>query len=283
MDIVITGASRGIGRALALALPERYRVHAVARDGAALNALVAARPGTRAYVTDIAAGSFAESSPKFSPNSSPESSPESSADPLALSLEAPAILVHNAGVWPSKRELVNGVERAWAVNVLGPLAFQRPLLPRLSRVLVVGAGLMIKGRFDARKTPRGDDFSWFRTYATTKLAFAVAMRDVARENPHLDVAIVHPGVVRTELGARGGVLGWLVDRVKRRWESPEVCAERLVRMIERERWSPPGDARWFFEGEEQPWPPIMDRSAPAVREALPPALLAPQKDVKASA
>lgn len=258
MDVILTGASRGIGRALALALPPSCRVHVIARDAAALEALAAARPNTIVHVGDITRG------------------------PIPLDVTG-ATLVHNAGVWPSQRELTNGVERAWATNVLGPLAFQRPLLSRLSRVLVIGAGLMIKGRFDARRTPIGEDFSWFRTYATTKLAFAVAMRDVARANPHLDVAVVHPGVVRTDLGARRGVLGWLVDRVKQRWESPEDCAERLVRFIGRERWSPPGDARWFVLDEEQPWPAIVDESAAAVRAALPAALLAPQKDVEARA
>jgi NAD(P)-dependent dehydrogenase (short-subunit alcohol dehydrogenase family) len=246
VDVILTGASRGIGRALALALPSRYRVHAVARDAAALDSLVAARPGTRAYVADISAGAVS----------------------LELDADAPALLIHNAGVWPSRRELADGVERAWAVNVLGPLAFQAPLLPQLSRILVISAGLLVKGRFDAERTPRGDDFSWFRTYATTKLVFAVAMRDVARAYPTIDVAVIHPGVVRTGLGARGGVLGWLVDRVKRRWESPETCAERLVGFIDRERWSPPGDARWFIEGDERPWPKIVEESTEAVRVAL---------------
>lgn len=261
MDLIITGASRGIGRALALALPPSYRVHAVARDAEALASLAAARPGTVTYVHDIVDGA------------------------LDLDLRGPAVLVHNAGLWPAKRELVDGVERAWAVNVLGPLAFQRPLLPRLSRILVVGAGLMVKGRFDARRTPVGEDFSWFRTYASTKLAFAVAMRDVAKAHPRIDVAVMHPGVVRTDLGARGGVLGWLVDRMKRRFESPETCAARLVAFVERERWSPPGDARWFVEDDEAPWPRVVDDAAPAVREALrsAPAFLAPEKHVEARA
>lgn len=256
MDVVITGASRGIGRALALALPASFRVHAVARSP--LDELVSARPGTRMYRADIADG------------------------PIPLDLTEPAMLIHNAGLWPSQRELVNGVERAFAVNVLGPLAFQRPLLPRLSRILVVGAGLMVKGRFDAERTPRGEDFSWFRTYASTKLAFAAAMRDVARAHPHIDVAVVHPGVVRTDLGARGGWLGWLVDRMKRNWESPETCAARLVQLVERERWSPPGDARWFVETEEAPWPAIVDAVAPAVRRALSARALDPTERREAS-
>jgi hypothetical protein len=83
-----------------------------------------------------------------------------------------------------------------------------------------------------------------------------------------DVAVVHPGVVRTDLGARSGVLGWLVDRAKRKWEAPEPCAARLVRLLERPRWSAPGNAKWFVLEEELPWPAVTDASAPAVRAAL---------------
>ena len=97
------------------------------------------------------------------------------------------------------------------------------------------------------------------------------MRDVARERPEVDVAVVHPGVVKTDLGARRGVLGFVVRLVKRQWESPERCSERLVAFLERPRWSPPGDARWFVldqRADEQPWPCVVDDSAAAVRAAL---------------
>lgn len=253
-DIVLTGASRGIGRALALALPSSVRVHALARDIVALEELARARPNTVVHSVDLASRRAAAALGRT----------------LAGSLPSGLVLVHNAGLWPTKREEVEGLERAFVVNCVAPLALQRPFLEagKLSRILVIGAGLMVKGRFDATRTPAGDDFSWLRTYCSTKLAFATAMRDVARAHPEVDVAVVHPGVVRTDLGARKGVLGWLVDRVKRRWESPEDCAARLVALLEHDRWSPAGDARWFFESEEQPWPPIVEASAPAVKTAL---------------
>jgi short-subunit dehydrogenase len=254
MDVIMTGASRGIGAALARALPASVRLHAVARDRRALEELARERPGTTVHVADL---SCVEEAARVGSE-------------LAGAVSE-ATLVHNAGVWPAKRELVGGLERAFVVNCLAPLALQRPLLERrrLRRILVIGAGLMVKGRFDAARTPTGADFSWFRTYASTKLAFAAAMRDVARAHPDVDVAVIHPGVVRTDLGARGGLLGWLVARVKRRWETPERCAERLVRVLARDRWSPsPGEARWFFEDRERPWPEIVEQAAPAVRAAL---------------
>lgn len=248
-SLILTGASRGIGRALALALPEQYELHAVARDAGALASL---GEKVRAYPGDLAL--------------------EAShiGQHLAKSVPPGTILVHNAGLWPSQKQLVNGLERSFLVNCASNLALQQPLLEanRLSRILVIGAGLMSKGRFDEVKTPVGDDFHWMRTYATTKLAFAVAMRDIARDHPAVDVAVMHPGIVRTELGARPGVLGWLLDRVKRRWESPETCASRLIGMLQRERWSRPGHASWFMLDKEEPWPAVADAAAPAVRRAL---------------
>lgn len=260
-DVIITGASRGIGRALAVALGTRSadRLLLTARDPAQLATLVAeieARGGkARAVPGDL--GSLAGA--------------RALGRALANLLEPGATLVHNAGLWPAARaQSPEGYEAAFVVNHLGPLAMQQALLDagKLRRILVVSAGLLVKGRFDAARTPAGDDFSAFRTYCTTKLCFALAMRDIASAHPELDVLILHPGVVRTDLGARPGLLGSLLSLVKRRWESPEVCAARLVRVLGRERWSPPGDARWQVEEHEQPWPPAAEDAAArkAVRE-----------------
>lgn len=253
-DLVLTGASRGIGRALALALPEDVTLHAVARDGAALDALAAVRPRVTPHVLDIASR---EDAARLG-------------EALAASLRQGAVLVHCAGVWPPRLELHDGLERAFLVNCGGPLALEGPLLGRgaLARVLVIGAGLMVKGRFSAEETPYGADFSVFRTYASTKLAFAVATRDRARAHPDVDFAVVHPGVVNTDLGARDGVLGRLLALVKRRWESPEACATRLARLLALPRWSRGGEATWFFEEEAQPWPHEVAAATPEVRRAL---------------
>jgi NAD(P)-dependent dehydrogenase (short-subunit alcohol dehydrogenase family) len=136
------------------------------------------------------------------------------------------VLVHNAGIWPARRELTaDGYERAYALNHLGPLALQAPLLAagKLSRVLVISAGLIAAGRIDPEKTPSGADFSALRTYASTKRAFAEATRGLAAQHPDVDFLVVHPGVVRTELGARPGLLGRVLSLVKRRWKRPKLA------------------------------------------------------------
>lgn len=251
-DVIITGASRGIGRALALAAPPTERLLLVARDPERLASVVAevAARGGQALAVPGDLGSLTEA--------------RALGQKLAELAAPGATLVHNAGLWPAAlTRTPAGYESAFVVNHLGPLVMQQPLLDAgtLRRILVVSAGLIVKGRFDAARTPAGEDFSALRTYCTTKLCFALAMRDIAAAHPELDVLVLHPGVVRTELGARPGLLGLLLSLVKRGWESPEVCAARLLRVLGRERWSPPGQARWQVEEKEQPWPPAAQDAA----------------------
>ena len=253
-DVILTGASRGIGHALALALarPGADRLVLVARDRSRLEALAHAveQQGGQALGVPGDLSSMTEAR---------------ALGRRLTEVAAPgSTLIHNAGLWPSQRVLTpEGLETAFVVNHLAPLVMQQALLEagRVRRIMGVSAGLIVKGRFDAARTPTGGDFSSIRTYCTTKLCFALALRELAARRPELDVVVLHPGVVRTELGARPGLLGWLLARVKRRWEAPEVCAERLARILARERWSPAGEARWLFEETEQPWPPSAEDEA----------------------
>jgi len=260
-DIVITGASRGIGRALALATAARQadaaRLVLVARGADALDEVareVTARGGVATTVVgDL--GTLAGAS--------------ALADRLLATVDAPVTLVHNAGLWPSKRQLTSdGFEASYAVNFAGPVVLQERLLAAgaVDRMMVVGAGLMVKGRFDPDRTPVGADFSRIRTYCDTKLAFALATRELAPRYPDVDIVCLHPGVVRTDLGTARGPLWPVIWLAKRFFERPEVCGERLARILAQDRWSDPGEALWMFEEEAKPWPEVT--ADPVARRAV---------------
>ena len=258
-DVIITGAGRGIGRAVAVALERRFRQVVVARTAVAAGDVVreAARRGksAQAVVGDL----------------STVASARALGDRLCSIVRAGATLVHNAGVWPRERLLnADGFESAFAVNVLGALAMQAPLIARglVKRILVIGSSVMAKGRFDAEQTPSGLDFDGTRTYASSKLALAVAMQDVARAHPTLDIAIVDPGTVRTELGAREGFLGWLTRLMQGKADPPEVAGERIARIIAYDRWSTSSEAVWIDRDAPTQWPVIADKTRSEIQRAV---------------
>lgn len=117
------------------------------------------------------------------------------------------VLVHNAGVLPSARQLTDdGVELTWATNVAGPYLLTQLLRPRLiaraeklgpSRVIFVSSGGMYlqKLAFDELDDAPDAAFDGVRTYARTKRAQVVLSELLAeRFAPGLvDVNAMHPG------------------------------------------------------------------------------------------
>lgn len=224
--VVITGGGRGIGYAVAEQLAPGWRVVLVVRDpvrgAAAATALRAhAGPGVELVVGDLAGLARIRAA----------------ATAILDSTERIDVLVHNAGVWPTRLERTeDGLERAFATNHLAPFLLNHLLETRLleakARVVQVSAGLYVKGRVDLDRTPTGADFHRLRTYATTKLCNLLLLRRFAYRWAGTGVTInaVHPGVIRTGLGDPGGPLGLVVKAAKLFWQRPEVGAGPVVRL-----------------------------------------------------
>lgn len=210
---VVTGGNRGIGYAVCEALVGKgFRTVAVTRSAGA-------PPGAEVVYGDL----------------SSRRTVASLVTELRDTCEVIDVLVHNAGIWPTRLTLnEDGVEESFAVNHLAPFQLNLALADRLRRVVQVSAGLYVKGRVDLDRTPYGKDFHRMRTYCDTKRANLLLVPEFARRWQDAGVTIdaVHPGVIRTDLGDPGAVLGAVLRMVKRRWASPAEGAAPVVRLAE---------------------------------------------------
>ncbi len=185
---LITGASRGIGRAIARRLASAHRIVAVARDRDRLDDVVreieAAGGAADALVLDVA-----------------------DADAVARTLAGRAVdvLVHNAGVGVLKPLLeLEPAEwhRMMDVNVNALYHVSRALLPGMvargrGQIVIIGS---IAGR---------SAFVGGAGYATTKHAVMGFAENLMLEvrDAGVKVSVVSPGSVDTEFSGRGGPKG----------------------------------------------------------------------------
>ncbi|WP_068923337.1 SDR family NAD(P)-dependent oxidoreductase [Planobispora rosea] len=253
--VVVTGGNRGIGYAVAAELlSDGCDVVLVARDRdrgrAAQSALTApGTPGPRLVVGDL----------------SGVRAVRATAEALREACPRIDVLIHNAGLWPSRRTLTeDGLEQAFAVNHLAPFLLNHELEPLLvssrARVVQVGAGLYVKGRVDLDRTPAGLDFHPVRTYADTKLCNLLLLPRFAERwrDSGVTVNAVHPGVIRTGLGDRGGPVGYLLTIVKLLWKSPEAGARPVVRLALDEELAGRTGRYFNLEQEEEVAPVAAD-------------------------
>ncbi len=217
--IVITGANRGIGLALARAYVERGDkvVAAVRTTTDALDGLgVEVHEGVE-VTDDAAVQRFADSLA------------EGSVD----------VLIANAGIATSETlEDLNWdrIRRQFEVNTLGPLRVARAMLPRLrdgSKVAIV----------TSRSGSIGDNGSGGAYgYRMSKAAVNMGGVDLAIDlKPKgISVLLLHPGMVRTDMGSGPGAV------------EPEDAAARMVARVDEMSLATTG--RFLHcEGYELPW------------------------------
>jgi NAD(P)-dependent dehydrogenase (short-subunit alcohol dehydrogenase family) len=181
---IVTGASRGLGRALATGLAEAgWRLVIDARTSGPLHATAQELSGhtaVRALPGDI-------------------TDPAHRADLAAAadSLGGPDLLVNNAGILgPSPQPpLIDyplpTLREVYEANVFAPLALTQLLLPRLREV----GGAVVNVTSDAAVEP----YPGWGGYGSAKAALEQASRVLAVEEPALRVWWVDPGDLRTQM------------------------------------------------------------------------------------
>ncbi len=132
------------------------------------------------------------------------------------------LLVNNAGLFsPSYRLSQDGYEMTFAVNHLAPFLLTNLLLDRLNasapaRIVTVASRAHRGNRLDLATIAGPRDWSMMKAYGRSKLCNILFTRELARrlDGTGVVATCLHPGVVATSLGRRGGLveLGWRLMR-----------------------------------------------------------------------
>ena len=120
------------------------------------------------------------------------------------------VLINNAGVLPTQRQTTReGLELAYATNLVGPAALTEGLLPALrasrGRVVTVSSGGMYPVKLDLRAL-RGEvkKYDGVAAYAQTKRAQVILNELLAGREPLVTFAAMHPGWADTA-GVKGSI------------------------------------------------------------------------------
>jgi NADP-dependent 3-hydroxy acid dehydrogenase YdfG len=170
---MITGASRGLGAAIARALAPTHTLFLAGRPSADLDA-VAEQFGATTWPIDL--GDL--------------DAIEEVVDPI-VELD---VLIHNAGVaYPGRvaESTVDEWRATLQVNVLGPVALTLPLLPALRSV--GGHVVFVNSGSGINASPG------LASYSGSKFALRGFADSLRNDEPSLRVTSVHPGRIATEM------------------------------------------------------------------------------------
>ncbi len=246
--VLVTGASRGIGRATALGL-------AVMGAHLAITGRDRGRTQDAAREIRAAAGGPVE---VFVADLSAQSEVRRLAGEVLQRLPRIDVLVNNAGgYWNTRHVTADGLEHTFALNHLAPFLLTNLLLGRLqhstpARVVTVSSNAQAQGRIDFEDLQAERSYSGARAYSQSKLANVMFTYELARrlERTCVTANALHPGVTRTAFGAEdpGGVQRLFVPFMRPFMKSPAQGAATSVHVA-----SAPGleqvSGRYFAGGK----------------------------------
>jgi NAD(P)-dependent dehydrogenase (short-subunit alcohol dehydrogenase family) len=219
--VVLTGATRGIGRAAVIELVRRGAdVALVGRDWArvrlvAEEAAAAGGGQVHGHVADLML----------------MSNVRVLADEIRERYERVDVLANNAGaLFASRQHTPEGFERTFALNHLAPFLLTNLLRDRLAggRVVTTASNAHKSGRLVLDDLQSEKSYS-ARAYGSSKLCNILFTRELARRAPELRANCFHPGVVRTGFAKNEDGVWKVVAKLGAPFfRSPEHGARSLV-------------------------------------------------------
>ncbi len=226
-QVLVTGASRGIGRATALALAER---------GANVSLLVRSRELGEKVAEEIRALGKPVKVDLFVADLSSMKDIRRIAEEFLAKHDRLDVLINNAGAINMDREVTaDGYERTFATNHLGYFLLTSLLLDLLkksapSRIVNVASEAHRGGQiyFDDPNLER-TPYAGFRAYNQSKLANILFTRELSRrlEGTGVTANSLHPGVIGSQFGRNNkGFFGWVMRNVARPFLGSEESGAR---------------------------------------------------------
>jgi NAD(P)-dependent dehydrogenase (short-subunit alcohol dehydrogenase family) len=225
---VVTGATSGIGKAIALGL---------ARTGATLTIVGRDRARGEAAIAELRAASGNADVQLALADLASQAEVRRLAGELLERLPRIHVLVNNAGIVNLRHATTpDGIESVFAVNHLAYFLLTTLLLERLrasapARIVNVASDAHRWGTIDFDDLGHERRYRAMRVYGSSKLANVLFTAELARRLEGSDVTVncLHPGAVATRLGQNNGRVATALTRVLASFfRSPEQGADTAI-------------------------------------------------------